>query len=108
MKVEILYFVGCPNHLPAVERVERVLAAEGVTAEIFHVAIPDAEAAEAVRFAGSPSVRINGVDVEGAVAGPVGMSCRTYMNGSAREGVPSFEVIQFAVRSAAVEPNENR
>jgi hypothetical protein len=32
MKVEILYFSGCPNHVPAVDRVRVVLRQEGTPA----------------------------------------------------------------------------
>lgn len=108
MKVEVFYFQGCPNHHSTVERVERVLAAEGISAEILQIEVTDAETAQSLRFAGSPSVRINGVDVEGSPPGVAGLSCRTYLNGSIREGVPSFEVIRRAVQNAVGETDENR
>lgn len=108
MKVEVLYFQGCPNHRPAVERVRHVLAAEGISADILQVEVTDAETSLALNFAGSPSVRVNGVDVEGCEPGTVGLSCRTYMNGAVREGAPSLESIRRAVRSATGEPHENQ
>jgi hypothetical protein len=37
MKIEVLYFDGCPNHKPAVERVQQLLAEEGVSAEVVEV-----------------------------------------------------------------------
>ncbi len=63
-KVEILYFEGCPNHRPAVECVHEVLRQEGLSAEVQELEVPDAEAAQRFRFLGSPSIRVNGVDVE--------------------------------------------
>ena len=104
MKIEILYIPGCPNHHPAVERVRGALAAEGIAAEILQVEIADEGTAHRLGFAGSPSVRIDGVDVEGGAPGGAGLSCRTYVSGSVREGVPSLDVLRRAVRSAAGEP----
>jgi hypothetical protein len=45
MKIEVLYSPGCPNYIPAVEQVERVLSSESVQAGIRTVAVrTDAEA----------------------------------------------------------------
>jgi hypothetical protein len=106
MKVEILYFSGCPNHIPAVDRVREVLAQEGMPAEMVvetvEVEIKDAAAAQQVGFLGSPSIRVDGQDVEPAVRGAraFGMMCRTYIDGGRRAGVPPPEWIRTAVREA--------
>ena len=64
MKIEVLYSPGCPNYRPAVERIERVLASESLRAEIRSVAVSnDAEAME-LMFPGSPTIRVDGEDVE--------------------------------------------
>jgi hypothetical protein len=34
MRIEILYFDGCPNHKPAIERVQELLHEEVVSAEV--------------------------------------------------------------------------
>jgi hypothetical protein len=98
--IEILYFPDCPNYLPAVEHVQKALQEELVSAEIKHVAVLDAATATATRFLGSPSVRINGVDVEPSArsGGAPGMCCRTYRAGSGPEGAPSIELIRAAIR----------
>jgi hypothetical protein len=41
MKVEVLYFDGCPNHAVTVERVREVLREEGVEAEVVEVNVRD-------------------------------------------------------------------
>ena len=104
MRVEVLYFEGCPNHAPAIERVRTVLAEEGISAGVIQIEVPDARAAESLRFLGSPSIRINGMDVEDSVevrGGTVGLSCRTYFYNSVREGVPPADLIRRAVRRGA-------
>ena len=63
-RVEILYFDGCPNHEPARDLVEQVAAELGLQAQIELVEVPDADTATRLRFLGSPSVRVDGRDVE--------------------------------------------
>ena len=64
MKIEVLYFDGCPNHKPAVERVQHLLREEGAVAEVVEVNVSDASIAQKVGFLGSPSIRVNQLDVE--------------------------------------------
>jgi hypothetical protein len=100
MTIEILYFPDCPNYLPAVEHVEKALREERLSAEIKHVQVLDAATAAATRFLGSPSVRINGVDVDPAarLGGSPGICCRTYRAKNGPEGAPSVELIREAIR----------
>lgn len=79
-RVEILYFEGCPNHEQARTLVERIAAELSVEPEIELVEISDAETAVRRRFLGSPTVRVDGRDVEpGAEARrDYALSCRIY------------------------------
>jgi hypothetical protein len=100
MTVEILYFPDCPNYLPAVEHVRHALQEEGVSAEIKHVQVVDGADAIAIHFLGSPTVRINGVDVEPSArsGGASGLCCRTYCGGDSPQGAPSVALIRQAIR----------
>jgi hypothetical protein len=102
MKVEIFYFSGCPNHVPAVDRVREVLAQEGTPAELVEVEVKNADTAQQVGFLGSPSIRIDGQDIEPAARGAraFGMMCRTYIDGGRRAGVPPSDWIRAAMREA--------
>lgn len=102
MKVEILYFSGCPNHVPAVDRVREVLQQEGTPADMIEVEVKDAATAQQVGFLGSPTIRVDGQDVElGArAAGAIGMTCRTYVDRGRLAGVPPPEWIRAAVWEA--------
>jgi len=102
MKIEILYFDGCPNHKPAVERVRQLLREEDVQAEVLEVNVSDASIAQRVGFLGSPSVRVNGLDVEpeARTSREYGMMCRTYLVDGRREGLPSRDVLRQAIREA--------
>ena len=89
MKVEILYFEGCPNHAPALEMVRRVLDREKIEAEVRLIEVTDEKVVETVRFLGSPSVRVDGVDIEPGREGDVPFyGCRTYMVAGETVGVP--------------------
>ena len=103
MKIEVLYFSGCPNHAPAVERVKGVLREEGLSSEIAEIEVPDTETAVRLKFLGSPSIRVNGLDVEPEARsrGEFGMICRTYGDGCGQSGLPSRELIRSALREAA-------
>jgi hypothetical protein len=102
MKIEILYFDGCPNRKPAVERLQQLLGEEGVPAEIVEISVSDESIAEKVGFLGSPSIRVNGLDVEPEAreARECGMACRTYAVNGRREGVPSHEMLRLAIHEA--------
>ncbi len=88
--VEILYFDGCPNHEGALALVERVAGELRVEPEIRLVNVPDAEAADRVRFLGSPTVRVGGRDVEPGAdeRSDYVLSCRVYRTESGFAGQP--------------------
>ena len=97
MKIEVLYVPGCPNHKPAVEAVTNVLALESFETEISEVPVRSEGEAHALRFPGSPTIRINGGDIEpGSISG-FGLACRLYGNGL---GIPSEAAIRTAVAAA--------
>ena len=102
MKVEILYFFGCPNHPPAVGAVREALQQEGMSADLVEVEVNDAATARGIGFLGSPTIRINGQDVERSArtAQAFGLSCRTYTHRGHRAGVPPLEWIRTALREA--------
>jgi hypothetical protein len=102
MRVEILYFSGCPNYTPAVDCVREVLAQEDTQAEMVEVEVTDVATAQRIGFLGSPSIRVDGQDVEPAARAEraFGLSCRTYIDGGRRAGVPPPEWIRAAVREA--------
>jgi hypothetical protein len=99
--VDVLYFEGCPNHVRARNLVETVLSEHGVIAEIRVVCVIDAADAEEKRFLGSPSVRIDGIDVDPSVSlvERFGMMCRIYRQAGSLSGVPPREMIEDALTS---------
>ena len=102
MKIEVLYLAGCPNHPPAVARVSDILRQEIVSAELVEIEIKDATTAHQLKFLGSPSIRIDGRDVETAARSSraFGFVCRTYVDEGKPVGVPPVEWIRAALQEA--------
>ncbi len=64
MKIEVLQFTGCRSHPSVSEMVREVVSEHSVDAEVEEVEVRDQPEAERLRFLGSPSVRVDGVDIE--------------------------------------------
>lgn len=101
--VEILYFEGCPNYEETPALVERVAAELGIEPQIRLVEVPDPESAERLRFLGSPTVRVAGVDVEPHAdeRRDYVQACRVYRTDTGFSGQPQQSWIRDALKTAA-------
>ena len=99
--VEILFFEGCPNHEAARELVERVSAELGVHPDVRLVNVETPDDARRFRFLGSPSIRVNGHDVEPRAddRDDFAYSCRVYRTGSGFEGQPDESWVRDALNT---------
>ncbi len=102
MRIEVLYFDGCPNHEALLPHLRELLDRAEVDDEIRLVAVESPEAAEREKFLGSPTLRIDGIDVDpGApMRTDYGFKCRLYRTRSGFAGSPPDEWILEAVRTA--------
>lgn len=104
MRVEIFFVPGCPNYEAAVERVKKVLTAAALNVEVRGIPVNTAEEARDTMFPGSPTIRVNGDDVEPDQMNAPGLTCRLYANGT---GVPSEGALRMALaRAKALEKVE--
>jgi hypothetical protein len=80
MKIQILYFDGCPNHPPTFDLVSEAVNELGLSASIEQIEISDLSDAKRFRFLGSPTVLVDGEDIEPGrrTDGHFSMSCRRY------------------------------
>ena len=97
VNVEFLYWRGCPSHPEARALLHEVL--DGA-AEIREREVETQAEAEALRFPGSPTIRVNGADIDPAGAdGRPSLSCRIYHLPDGRiSPVPSREMLEAALR----------
>jgi hypothetical protein len=123
MKIEVLYVADCPNHALALERLREVLSADSLETHIHEILVKDAAMAQALKFRGSPTIRIDGYDLGGddlegrdvgshdldghddghdfgpkpETADAFGVMCRLYSEGG---GAPSPESLRAAIQKA--------
>jgi hypothetical protein len=97
MNIELLYVANCPNHVVALERLRATLSEENLQTPVNEVLVSDAATAQSLKFPGSPTIRINGHDVEPHTGQTTsfGLMCRLYSDGS---GVPSQQSLRAAKR----------
>jgi hypothetical protein len=99
MNIELLYVANCPNHVVALERLRATLSAENLQTPVNEVLVSDAAMAQSLKFPGSPTIRINGHDVEpqNEQTALFGLMCRLYSDGS---GAPSQQGLRAAIERA--------
>ncbi len=97
--VEILYFDGCPNVDLAVARARAAAVAAGASVDLRMVPVEGEAEAQRQRFIGSPTVRVDGVDVEPSARARTdfGMQCRVYSVGDRLEGAPPVRWVKAAM-----------
>jgi len=96
MRIEFLYFDGCPNAEEAVARLQETAARICPGTPVEKVKVDSKAAAEERGFYGSPSIRIDGVDLEYDPARKPSMSCRLYSD----EGAPPVWLIEAGILRA--------
>jgi hypothetical protein len=82
VRIQLLTFPGCPNAEAARATLRAVLASSGIAVDVEEVDTTAPDTPESLRGWGSPTVLIDGVDVEGRE--PSGPSCRLYRDEQGR------------------------
>jgi hypothetical protein len=97
--VEILSFAGCANYQSAIALVERVSAEVGLDPEIRVLDVADQEAAQRLRFLGSPTIRVGGRDVDPHTEerSDYALSCRVFRTEAGIAGQPDERWVREAL-----------
>lgn len=100
MKVELLYFEGCPSYEALLPELRDWLAEEEVSEEIQLRRVESIEEAERERFLGSPTVRVDGEDVDPGAAAreDFGLKCRLYRTPAGLKPTPPADWVRAALR----------
>ena len=99
MQIELLYFDDCPSWEGALENMKAALALDGIEEEIRLVKVENNDEAARLRFLGSPSFQVNGVDLWPEVRKRYNLSCRVYTTPQGMQGVPTVEMLREKLRS---------
>jgi glutaredoxin len=99
VKIEFLYWDGCPSSPEAKELLAQVLEARDIEAQVEMREVRTEEEAESLGFPGSPTIRIDGRDVDPAGSnGRPALNCRIYYLPDGRVSpVPTREQLEAAL-----------
>lgn len=99
MRIEVFFWEGCPSHPEALALLREVIEEQGIVATIALREIFTHEEAVDLRFPGSPTIRVDGVDIDLAgAAAPPSLTCRVYRLPDGRPSpVPSREQLEEAL-----------
>ena len=96
-RVEVLVFDGCPHAEAALDLTRRVVERLVPNLQVERLEVDTPEKAAEVGFLGSPSIRVDGEDVEGKRTTRGTLCCRTYEGGA---GVPAEWRVEAALLRA--------
>ena len=90
--IELLYFQGCPNHETFLPHLKSLLGSLGIDLPVTLVPVEGHEEALRMKFLGSPTLRVNGRDVDPSVGGEnpdrYALQCRVYPTPAGMRGTP--------------------
>jgi hypothetical protein len=99
-RIEFLFWEDCPSYPQALKLLQEVMVEAGVEAPIEQIQVLTDEEAARLQFPGSPTIRVDGMDLDPAGAAQMGtaLTCRVYRLEDGRfSPVPSKEMIRRAL-----------
>jgi hypothetical protein len=102
-RVELLWWRECPSWERALAILREVMAEAGLDPDSIEVVEVDTEeAASRQSFVGSPTIRVDGEDIQPPIEGePTGLACRVYRRRDGRTSpLPEADDVREALQSA--------
>jgi len=103
MKIEVLYFDGCPSWQTGVDNLQQELRLEGLAWPVELTAVRDDDQAARLQFLGSPSFRVGDQDLWPEERAEYSMSCRVYRTPEGVKGWPSVDMLRERLRQRVTE-----
>lgn len=102
INIQLLWFDGCPNHEAARQTLRSVLRDRRLDAGFEDIEASDPVVAGSYKFAGSPTIRVNGKDIEPGFTDPGDYTprCRLYLVDGAIQGSPPRGWLEKALEDA--------
>ena len=103
MTIQLFYFDSCPSYERALSNLNEAMRQQGLNDPVDMVRVTSVEDAHATQFLGSPTIRIDGRDLEaaGVQESSFGLGCRVYREGQQATGWPSVALIRRALDTAS-------
>ena len=98
LRIRLLYVADCPHSDETLDLVRSCARSRRRRILVEQIEVTSGEEAVRLRFLGSPTVQINGVDIDPAARGRTGyaLTCRLYED----SGIPSRDMISAAIQEA--------
>jgi hypothetical protein len=106
MNIELLYFEGCPSWQSASANLITALESLGVSSEVHQRRIDTDEDAVSARFTGSPTIRVDGVDLFPITQNHYGLGCRLYLTPEGPRGWPTVAMLRDKLAPLVHAPND--
>ena len=105
MKIELLHFRECHVYKTTLENIKEVIKEKGLDTEVNLKEIKNDKQALSNKFLGSPTVRINGMDIEpnAQKINKYSMTCRLYLENGVVNELPSKRMIRQAIDKTLME-----
>lgn len=100
--IELLWFADCPNHAAARQMLIELVPVHAPGAVIRSIDATDPTVAASHRFPGSPTIRVDGLDIDPGFVDPGDYTprCRLYRTSEGLRGLPEPAWIEAALRRA--------
>ena len=109
MVIRILTFEGCPSCEATRRMVEETVNELHLQAEIDSVQVDGEDEARQQGFLGSPTIQIDGNDIEvSRRGGKAAFACRLYQTPDGVSGVPPKSLLVAAIREARTDGRDTR
>lgn len=101
MKIQFLFWEDCPSHPEAWDRLHDVLRELRIETEAERIEVTTEDEAQRWGFAGSPTILVNGQDIDPQPDRPARLTCRLYFHEDGRPSpLPSHAMIARAIEAA--------
>ena len=102
MQIDLLFFDDCPSWQSGLENMMAALEAEGLDAKIRMVNVTNEDEAAHLKFLGSPSFQVNGMDLWNEERESYNLSCRVYPTPQGMKGAPTIEMLREKLRTLGI------
>ena len=98
MKVQLFYFDDCPSYIETSVNLKKAMLELGIDTKLEMVEVTGSDDVVEKKFMGSPTIRINGVDLEKKESDYV-FGCRVYFINGVLVGTPTKDFIRNKVKT---------
>ena len=99
MKIELLYFDGCPSWEAGLKNLQAAISEENLSASIEMVNVTDDDVATRLKFLDSPHFRVDGEDLWHEDRETYSLSCRIYPTSEGIKGFPTVSMLREQLRN---------